>query len=164
LESSLCWYDELIRFQTGRSALTCSQSTVLVVPVATREPRGVLVIDAANVIGSRPTGWWRDRAGAARQFVQQLRDAAKHGRLPLPAAVVLEGSARAGISEADVDGVRVVHATHSGDDALVEQTAAATAGVICVTADRRLLQRVRELGAETVSPSWLNDRLRSHGE
>jgi hypothetical protein len=25
----------------------------------------MLVIDAANVIGSRPTGWWRDRPGAA---------------------------------------------------------------------------------------------------
>jgi hypothetical protein len=25
----------------------------------------LLVSDAANVIGSRPTGWWRDRPGAA---------------------------------------------------------------------------------------------------
>ena len=24
----------------------------------------VLLVDAANVVGSRPTGWWRDRAGA----------------------------------------------------------------------------------------------------
>jgi hypothetical protein len=123
----------------------------------------VVVIDAANVIGSRPTGWWRDRPGAARQFVEQLRDAARQGRLPLPAVVVLEGAARAGIAEADVDGVRVVHAAHNGDDALVAQTAAATTGVIFVTADRRLLERVRELGAETVGPSWLNDRLRSDG-
>jgi hypothetical protein len=123
----------------------------------------VLVIDAANVIGSRPTGWWRDRAGAARQFVEQVRDAARHGRLPLPAVVVLEGAARAGVAEADVEGVRVVHAAQDGDDALVAQTAAATTGVIFVSADRRLLARVRVLGAETVGPSWLNDRLRSDG-
>jgi hypothetical protein len=123
----------------------------------------VLVIDAANVIGSRPTGWWRDRPGAARQFVEQLRDAARRGRLPLPAVVVLEGAARAGMAEADVDGVRVVHAAHGGDDALVAQTAASATGVIFVTADRRLLDRVLQLGAETVSPSWLNDRLRSDG-
>ena len=121
----------------------------------------MLVVDAANVIGSRPTGWWRDRAGAARQFVEQLRDAARHGRLPLPAVVVLEGVARAGTPAADVDGVRVVHAAHNGDDALVAETAAAIGGVIVVSADRRLLERVRELGAETVGPSWLNDRLRS---
>jgi rRNA-processing protein FCF1 len=75
--------------------------------------------------------------------------------------VVLEGAARAGVAEADVDGVRVVHAAHDGDDALVAQTAAATTGVIFVTADRRLLERVRELGAETVGPSWLINRLRS---
>jgi hypothetical protein len=121
----------------------------------------VLVIDAANVIGSRPTGWWRDRPGAARQFVEQLRDAARRGRLPLPVVVVVEGAARTGVAEADLDGVRVVHAAHGGDDALVAQTAAATTGVLFVTADRRLLERVRELGAETVGPSWLHDRLRS---
>jgi hypothetical protein len=119
----------------------------------------VLVIDAANVIGSRPTGWWRDRAGAARQFVEQVRQAARQGRLTLPVVVVLEGAARAGIGEADVDGVRVVHAAHHGDDTLVAHTAAATTGVIFVSADRRLLERVRELGAETVGPGWLNDRL-----
>jgi hypothetical protein len=119
----------------------------------------VLVIDAANVIGSRPTGWWRDRPGAARQFVEQLRDAARHGRLPLPAVVILEGVARGGMAESDVDGVSVIHATHDGDAALVAHTAAATTGVIVVTADRRLRERVQELGAETVGPGWLNDRL-----
>jgi hypothetical protein len=120
----------------------------------------VLVIDAANVIGSRPTGWWRDRPGAARQFVEQLRDAARQGRLPLPAVVILEGAARAGMVESDVDDVRVVHAARDGDDALVAQTAAATTDVTVVTADRRLRERVLELGAETVGPGWLNDRLR----
>jgi rRNA-processing protein FCF1 len=74
--------------------------------------------------------------------------------------VVLEGAARAGIPEADIESVRVVHAAHNGDDALVAQVASATTGVIFVTADRRLRERVRELGAETVGPSWLNDRLR----
>jgi rRNA-processing protein FCF1 len=74
--------------------------------------------------------------------------------------VVLEGVARAGAAEEDVDGVRVVHAIDNGDDALVAETAAAAGGVIVVSADRLLLERVRELGAETVGPSWLNGRLR----
>jgi len=105
------------------------------------------VIKAANVIGSRPTGWWRDRAGAAHRFVEQLRDSARGGQLPLPAVVVLEGAARAGVPETDFDGVRVVHAAYNGDDGLVQQTAAAGTGVIFVTADRRLAERIRELGA-----------------
>lgn len=127
----------------------------------------MLVIDAANVIGSRPTGWWKDRAGAAREFVAQLRDAARRGLLPLPAVVVVEGPARSGAAESDMDGVRVVHAVHGGDDTLVAQVTAPAAGVIVVTADRGLRERVHELGAETVGPSWLNERLdvsRRHGE
>jgi hypothetical protein len=119
----------------------------------------VLVIDAANVIGSRPTGWWRDRTGAARQFVEQVRSAARQGRVPVPAVVVLEGQARGGGPESDVDGVRVVHAAHSGDDAIVALVAAAGPGTLAVTADRRLRERVRQMGAETVGPRWLYDRL-----
>src|SRR4051812_42987398 len=30
-------------------------------------------IDAMNVIGSRPDGWWRDREGAIRRFVDTVR-------------------------------------------------------------------------------------------
>jgi rRNA-processing protein FCF1 len=122
----------------------------------------VLLVDAANVIGSRPTGWWRDRAGAARQLVDELRDAVRAGRLPSPVVVVLEGAARAGVAEADVDGVRVVHAARSGDDALVAQLADPAAdgsAATVVTADRQLRERVRELGAETVGPGWLTARL-----
>lgn len=119
----------------------------------------MLVVDAANVIGSRPTGWWKDRAGAARQFVDQVRRAARDGRLPLPVVVVLEGRARAGADEMEDDGVRVVHAAHAGDDALVAQIR--SAGVVLVTADRALRERARSLGAEIVSPSWLYARLQT---
>jgi predicted nucleic acid-binding protein len=56
--------------------------------------------------------------------------------------------------------VRVAHATHQADDTLIAHAAAATTGVIFVTADRRLLERARQLGAETVCSGWLNDRLR----
>ncbi|HSJ18829.1 MAG TPA: NYN domain-containing protein [Solirubrobacterales bacterium] len=30
------------------------------------------LIDGMNLIGSRPTGWWRDRAGAMRELVDEL--------------------------------------------------------------------------------------------
>ena len=38
------------------------------------------VVDASNVIGSRPDGWWRDRAGAARRLVAALDDLAERTR------------------------------------------------------------------------------------
>jgi uncharacterized protein YaiI (UPF0178 family) len=68
----------------------------------------MLVIDTANVIGSRPTGWWRDRPGAARRVTERVRATVTAGRLDSPVTVVLEGQARAGADEAVVDGVEVV--------------------------------------------------------
>ena len=61
-----------------------------------RGDRRVLLIDAANVIGSCPDGWWRDRPGAARKFLERLRSAVQAGRLHEPVVVVLEGKAREG--------------------------------------------------------------------
>src|SRR5437870_11777850 len=81
-----------------------------------REPGRMLVIDAANVSGSRPTGWWRDRPGATLVFAERVRATVSAGRLDPPVTIVLEGRARAGADEADVDGVEVVHAPGEGDD------------------------------------------------
>ena len=35
-------------------------------------PAVVLVVDVANVMGSRPDGWWRDRPGAATRLLAAL--------------------------------------------------------------------------------------------
>lgn len=118
----------------------------------------MLVIDSANVIGSRPTGWWRDRPGAARRFVERVRATVAAGRLEPPVTVVLEGRSRAGAGEADVDGVEVVHAPGEGDDTIAT-IAAAHPGAIVVTADRGLAERVRAAHAEVVGPTWLLDQL-----
>jgi uncharacterized protein YaiI (UPF0178 family) len=118
----------------------------------------MLVIDAANVIGSRPTGWWRDRPGAARRFTERVRAAVTAGLLDLPVTIVLEGRARSGVDEADADGVEVVHAPGEGDDTIVA-IAEAHREVIVVTADRGLAERVRATDAEVVGPNWLLDRL-----
>jgi uncharacterized protein YaiI (UPF0178 family) len=118
----------------------------------------MLVIDAANVIGSRPTGWWRDRPGAARVFTERVRATVAAGRLDPPVTIVLEGRAKAGAGEADVDGVGVVHAPGEGDDTIAA-IAAANRGAVVVTADRGLAERVRQADAEVVGPNWLLDRL-----
>lgn len=119
----------------------------------------VLLIDGANVVGSRPTGWWRDRAGAARAFCLQLRAATAADRLLPPVVVVLEGAARAGVEEGDLDGVEVVHAPGEGDDVLVDLASAAAGPVLLVSADRALGERIRRAGGEVVGPRWLLDRL-----
>jgi hypothetical protein len=119
----------------------------------------LIIVDAANVIGSRPTGWWRDRAGAAQKFVEQIRVAAAAGQLEPPVVVVLEGAARKGAEESSVDGVRVLHASGSGDDAIAALAAEAEEPVVAVTADRELRERVRRVGGRSVGPSWLYERI-----
>lgn len=119
----------------------------------------MLVVDAANVVGSRPDGWWRDRAGAAGRLVDRLRHAVVAGVLAPPVVVVLEGAARAGVVEGAADDVTVVHAAGSGDDRIVEIAAAAQDDVQVVSADRALGARVRAVGGDVVGPSWLLSRL-----
>lgn len=118
----------------------------------------MLIIDAANVIGSRPTGWWRDRPGAAQRFTEQVRATVVAGGLDAPVTLVLEGRARAGADESDVDGVAVVHAPGEGDDAIAALAATHRQAVV-VTADRGLAERVRAVGGKVVGPSWLLDQL-----
>ena len=121
----------------------------------------MLLIDAANVVGSRPDGWWRDRAGAAGRLVGRVRAAAAAGAVTAPIVVVLEGAARRGAEEDDIDGVRVLHARGSGDDTLVAVATSATEPVVLVSADRALADRCRAVGAHVVGPTWLLDRLES---
>ncbi|HVA09375.1 MAG TPA: hypothetical protein VNG12_21805, partial [Acidimicrobiales bacterium] len=123
-----------------------------------RDAVRMLVIDVANVIGSRPTGWWRDRPRATRRFTERVRATVAVGRLEPPVTLVLEGQARAGADEADVDGVEIVHAPGKGDETIA-QIAEAHDKVIVVTADRELAERVRMVNAEVVTPTWLLDEL-----
>ena len=39
-----------------------------------------IVVDVANVMGSRPDGWWRDRAGAAVRLHAEIARLAASGR------------------------------------------------------------------------------------
>ena len=119
-------------------------------------PVALLVVDAANVVGSKPDGWWRDRAGAAVRLRDALRKVNSEGLSDLPAPIevvlVVEGKAR---ETAPGEGVRVERAPGSGDDKIVELVAAEGAGrrVVVVTADRGLRERVTALGAEVRGPS-----------
>ena len=111
----------------------------------------VLVVDAANVVGSRPDGWWRDRHGAT----VRLRDALVPLATAYHVVLVVEGRAR---QVPPTDGVDVVAAPAAGDDEIV-RVAVAWVGrgrrVVVVTADRELRRRVAAAGAEVAGPSTL---------
>ena len=111
------------------------------------------------MVGSRPTGWWRDRAGAAAALVERIRAATAVGDLTPPVVVVLEGAARGGVEEGELGGVTVVHAPGEGDETMLRVAADATEPVMLVSADRRLADRCRALGADVVGPGWLLERL-----
>jgi hypothetical protein len=119
----------------------------------------LLVVDAANVVGSRPDGWWRDRAGATRRLRDRLAALpGGHDDVPAPVEVVLVVEGRAREVE-DGPGVRVVRADASGDDAIVALVGVVPASRPCVvvTADRELRARVQALGAQIRGPRWLPD-------
>ncbi|ROP64054.1 NUDIX hydrolase [Curtobacterium sp. PhB115] len=74
-----------------------------------------IVVDAANVVGSVPDGWWKDRAGAAARLLSSVAALAEGGvpadLLELPFArwwprwtVVLEGEARGAAGAGAADG------------------------------------------------------------
>jgi hypothetical protein len=107
-----------------------------------------VVVDGANVMGSRPDGWWRDRAGAAARLHANLAGLGGDG---MEFVLVLEGAAKAARIPAAAN-VRVVLADGSGDDTIA---ALADGETLVVTADRELRRRCEQRGAEVVGPGWL---------
>ena len=125
----------------------------------------VLVVDAANVVGSRPDGWWRDRHGAAERLRDQLAKLAEAG-VPDPAdpaiswwpriILVVEGKAK---HVTGTDGVEVVAADTDGDSKIVEVVAQQKGKILVATADRELKGRVEALGASILGPGTLRRQL-----
>ncbi|GAA2279502.1 MULTISPECIES: NTP pyrophosphohydrolase [Streptomyces] len=111
----------------------------------------LVIVDAANVVGSVPDGWWRDRRGAAERLRDRLAADGLPGRSgPVEIVLVVEGAAR-GVES--VSGVRVESAPGSGDDHMVALAAGAgDRPVLVVTADRELRRRVTAVGAEVAGP------------
>lgn len=133
--------------------------------------RPAVVVDAANVVGSVPDGWWHDRPGAARRLIARIDRLAVAGvpaaMMALPEhtwfpewAVVVEGQARG--SGEGTDRIEVVRAAASGDDAIVAETerlVAADRTVTVVTSDRELARRTTDAGAAVRGTRWLLDQL-----
>lgn len=121
--------------------------------------RPLLIVDAANVVGSVPDGWWRNRRAAAERLRDSLAKVTEGGLSghpelspPLDVLLVVEGAAR-GVPP--IEGVHVRSARGSGDDAIVElvrEEIGRRPKVVVVTADRGLRARVTALGARVLGP------------
>jgi len=117
----------------------------------------LVIVDGANVVGSVPDGWWRDRAGAAERLRDRLASVLAGGLPDLPGPVevtlVVEGKAR-DIPQTP-NGVRVEPAPASGDDKIVDlvRVSAPSRRTVVVTADRGLRDRVVALGGEVRGPT-----------
>jgi 8-oxo-dGTP diphosphatase len=86
-----------------------------------------VIVDVANVMGSRPDGWWRDRAGAARRLRDQVAVLAADGVPALPEemrapplerwfpefVLVVEGAARS-VAATHAAGSRHTGSRHTG--------------------------------------------------
>ena len=119
----------------------------------------MLIVDGANVVGSRPTGWWRDRAGAAERLHQAIATADLGYDVIV---LILEGDAKRGERAGEDGAIHTVHALSSGDDAIVNQVhTRITHGddTVVVTTDRELRQRVAAAGGSSVGPTWLLDQI-----
>ncbi|HEY7143631.1 MAG TPA: NUDIX domain-containing protein [Streptosporangiaceae bacterium] len=130
-----------------------------------------IIVDAANVMGSRPDGWWRDRAGAAARLRDQLSGLAGRGLTGLPDSVplpgfdrwypgfvlVVEGAAKVIVNRTDEPEGRfeVTAAPGSGDDKIAALAGGLPGRRLVVTADRELRRRCTSAGAAVAGPGWL---------
>lgn len=121
-----------------------------------------LLIDAMNVIGSRADRWWNDPDRAVREMTAALDDfAATSGET----VVVVLDKDPGGLPE--VDHAEVVVARRKGRNAAdyeIEQLVAGAedpSALTVVTSDKRLVERVRSLGAKVTGAGAFRRRLDS---
>jgi uncharacterized protein YaiI (UPF0178 family) len=122
------------------------------------------LVDAMNVIGSRPDGWWKDRDAAVGTLIEEVDRWAARGDdevvvvlerrppSPIPTAVVEVAHAdRSGPDAADDEIVRILRETSGGGPTTV------------VTSDRRLAARAKAAGAEVEPAGGFRRRLDGEG-
>jgi len=117
------------------------------------------IVDGMNVIGSRPTGWWRDRPGAMRELVAELEAFA--GRSGDEVTVVFDGKP----FELSGERIEVRFASRSGPNAADDDIAALVeddaepAELSVVSSDADLARRAADAGAAVVGAGEFRRRL-----
>jgi predicted RNA-binding protein with PIN domain len=117
-------------------------------------------VDASNVIGSRPDGWWRDREGAAARLIEALRQLAGPED---DIVVVLDAGPESWVGREGA--LEVAIAARRGRNAADDEIArrldadADPASIRVVTSDNDLAARARARGAAVVSAGEFRRRL-----
>ena len=121
------------------------------------------LVDGMNVIGSRPTGWWRDRPGAMRTLAAQLSAWAQASGERV--TLVLDGGP---VELGEHPGVEVVFAAERGERgrnaadrvlAALAEEASDRAELVAVTSDAELSRRLGELGVAVEGAGAFRARL-----
>lgn len=135
----------------------------LLLPIVRRRP--TVIVDAANVVGAVPDGWWKDRRGATERLRDRIEAFAAADHAVRPAFQEIDASLGLTavypdwvfVTESTARGtdstphVHAIDAENSGDDTIVAEAqarAAAGAFVLVVTSDAELKIRVKTAGAE----------------
>jgi predicted RNA-binding protein with PIN domain len=119
-----------------------------------------VIVDGMNVIGSRPTGWWRDRPGAMRELTGELM---AHAQATGDQVIVIFDGKPFDLQGSD--GVEVRFATRGGPNAADDDIAALVeadddpASLTVVTSDSGLAARVRDAGGEVTGAGDFRRRL-----
>ncbi|MPY94186.1 MAG: RNA-binding protein [Acidimicrobiia bacterium] len=102
------------------------------------------IVDGNNVYGSRPDGWWRDRAAAAARLVEEVGRWQQQGGDDV--TVVFDGGRPEALTPSDPPRVTVAFARDEGagsaDDLIVRLVGAPGGPLTVVTSDRGLVARL----------------------
>ena len=118
------------------------------------------IVDAMNVIGTRPDGWWKDLDGAMGRLATELEGFATAERADV--TVVFD---KEPLDLPPVEHITVATASKRGRNAGDHEIVALVSGdedpasIQVVTSDRELRDRVTSLGATVVSSGTFRRRL-----
>jgi len=118
------------------------------------------IVDAMNVIGSRPDGWWKHRKEAMRAFARAVDEHA--GTTAKEVTVVFDSDPGSLPETTHIDIVIARRRGANAADHEIERLVAAAedpARLRVVTSDRALIERVETLGAEIVSAGNFRSQL-----
>ena len=120
-----------------------------------------VLVDGNNVMGSRPDGWWRNRAGAAERLAAEIAPLAL--RRGGAWTIVFDGPGPPGMAASPHELLAVVYAgparRDGADDRIVELVEALPdpAAALVYTSDSALRARLHALGAEVAGARALLD-------
>ena len=124
----------------------------------TQEAQFRVFVDGNNVMGSRPDGWWRDRAEAARRLVAEITPLSLgHGGAW---TIVFDGHEPPAMP-ASPECLTVIHTGHrrrdGADDRIVElvRERSDRAASLVYTSDAKLRARVKALGTQVMGSGVL---------